>query len=128
MRSIIALVEESLKIAYRALADFTEPECKSGCKIPQSCCSSEYCGMAIERAAEEGITLHITNHLTLPLMGPHGCIAEPWMRPLCTFHVCCINGFGFKPGDPEWTQRYFQLREIVEDEENQDYLRRTDRS
>jgi hypothetical protein len=29
-------------------------------------------------------------------------------------HTCAINSLGFKPGDMEWTKKYFTLREKIE--------------
>lgn len=47
-------------------------------------------------------------------MGATGCKLAPHMRPLCTLHVCSINSLGFDPRDPEFTQKYFELREKIE--------------
>lgn len=99
---------------YQRMYDLTEPECRQ-CRAPQSCCDSTACEMAIEYAKEEwGVELERTDHPTLPLMGPTGCTAAPHLRPLCTLHVCSIMGFGYKPNDEEWTNRYFELRERIE--------------
>lgn len=54
-----------------------------------------------------------TDHPKLPLMGPEGCTAAPHFRPLCTLHTCHINDLGFKPGDDEWTDQYYHLREQI---------------
>lgn len=70
--------------------------------------------MAIETAERIGLEMGATNHPTLPLMGSEGCIAPPHVRPLCTLHVCCINGAGFDPTDPEWTEKYYELRQKIE--------------
>lgn len=115
---------EELKILWQEMADFTRSTCmkpsnpdflearKNGdCIRPGSCCSPEYCEFALETAEEMGETLARTTNPTLPLMGPDGCVAPPHVRPMCTLHVCCINSLGFKPGDPEWTKKYFDLRE-----------------
>lgn len=105
----------SLIVLYQQMADLTLSECKK-CKCPLSCCSSEYCGMAIERArGKYGVELQSTNHPTLPLMGENGCTASPHFRPLCTLHTCEINAFGFKRGDKTWTNEYFGLREQIEE-------------
>jgi len=71
--------------------------------------------MAKENAIEEGVRLHTTNHPTLMYMGPNGCIVEPHLRSLCTFHTCAINNLGFKPGDEFWTAKYFELRTQIEE-------------
>lgn len=70
--------------------------------------------MAKENATEEGIVLHTTSHPTLMYMGPNGCIVEPHLRPLCTFHTCSVNNYGYKPGDELWTETYFALRNQIE--------------
>ncbi len=112
-------MKDELKVLFQQMADLTAPQCAGtavgGCKFPHSCCSSEYCEMAIEIAKEEGITLEIQTHdPKLPLMGPNGCIAPPYVRPLCTLHVCSINGLGFNIKDPKWTVKYFKLRNKIE--------------
>lgn len=99
------------------MADLTAPECASVCKIPHSCCSPEYCDMAEDRAKEFGVSLPVQTHSTLKYMGPNGCTVPPYLRPLCTLHTCAINSFGFKPGDEEFTKKYFYLRTIIEDKE-----------
>lgn len=74
-----------------------------------------YCAITRDYAAEQGVQLVETGHPTLPFMGPNGCTIEPHLRPLCTLHTCAINSFGFKPDDMAWTERYFKLREAIED-------------
>ena len=98
---------------FRDMADLTSPECAGVCRVPHSCCSPEYCDMAVERAAEDGITLEETGHPTLRFMGPDGCTVAPHLRPLCTLHVCSIADAGIKRGDPAWTDKYFRLRERI---------------
>jgi hypothetical protein len=109
-------VKPKLIQLYQEMADLTEPKCRQ-CRVPQSCCSAEYCAMAIEIATEHGVTLQVTTHDRLPLMGPTGCTAPPWTRPLCTFHVCSINNIGIDVKDPVFTKGYFKLREKIEKEE-----------
>lgn len=113
---MIETIEAELKKVYRALADHTYPVCASECNIPQSCCDSMYCDITKQWAKEQyGVELTPTQHPTLPFMGPHGCIVEPHLRPLCTLHVCCINGLGYKKDDMIWTDHYFILRGMVDD-------------
>jgi len=96
---------------YQAMYSLTEPECACECKIPRSCCSPEYCEMTISHAKERwGVELVRTAHARLPLMGDKGCVAAPHLRPMCTLHTCTINSLGFKPNDPEWNDKYFDLR------------------
>lgn len=103
---------------YEKMAALTAPICANskgdGCRAIHSCCDAIYCEMAIERAKSVGIELAITDHPKLPLMGEGGCVAPAYLRPICTVHVCCINGFGFKPNDPEWTKEYFRLRRAID--------------
>jgi hypothetical protein len=109
-------MEQLIKL-YKSMYDLTEPECRLSCRMPQRCCSPEYCEATIEFAAEEwNMKLERTDHLKLPLMGPSGCTAPPHVRPMCTFHTCDVNGLGFKRNDPdgEWNKKYFELREEIE--------------
>ena len=97
------------------MAEHTLPECSGTCSAPLSCCSPDYCEIAIEHAKSKwGIDLIPTSNPDLPLMGENGCIAEPHLRPLCAIHTCQVNSLGCKPGDVGWTNRYFQLREEIE--------------
>jgi hypothetical protein len=78
--------------------------------------------MAMEYARQEwqvDLADKVTDHRTLPFMGPTGCVVPAHLRPCCTLHTCDINGIGCKRGDPEWTERYFALREEIEET---DYL------
>jgi hypothetical protein len=105
-------MNDELKQLFQEMADLTLPKCKQ-CRVPLSCCSPEYCGMALDTAKEHGIALKITDHPTLPLMGANGCTAPPYLRPLCTLHVCSINDLGCDPKDPVWTGQYFELRDKI---------------
>lgn len=107
---------------YKQMYEMTEPECRLICRCPQACCSPEYCGMARVCAEAEGVYLEVTCHPTLPYMGLKGCTVPPHLRPICTVHVCSINALGFKPGDQEWTQKYFELREEIVELEFADVL------
>ena len=102
-------------VLSQEMAAHTAPECAKTCRAPHFCCDSMYCRMAIDNARDNwGIALLHTGHKTLPLMGPTGCTAPPHLRPICTVHTCQISGFGFKPGDPAWTKKYFSLRNKLE--------------
>lgn len=108
-----------LEQLYQEMAELTLPKCKE-CRCPLSCCSTEYCHMAISYAAENGVTLTPTGvNPMLPLMGNDGCVAPPHLRPLCTLHVCSINNLGFDPKDRAFTKKYFQIRRLIEKEELQ---------
>jgi len=105
---------------YAQMSTHTAPEC-SRCPIPYACCEQLYCEQAIEWAKKQwGVTLKCTKGLDkhgnlLSLMGPTGCTAAPHLRPICTVHTCEINSLGCKRNDPEWTERYFVLREAIEE-------------
>ncbi len=94
--------------------DLTKGEC-TRCPKPHSCCDAVYCQAAANYAKGTwGIDLPKTNHPTLPFMGPQGCTVPPHLRPICTVHTCEVSSLGFKRGDPEWTKRYFELREAID--------------
>lgn len=113
---------QKLTELYQQMYELTEPECAK-CRASRSCCSPEYCQLAMQRAAEFGVTLTPTGHDRLPLMGKAGCIAPPHLRPLCTLHTCDMSGLGFKRDDPlgEWTDKYFELRNEIDEFEIQIY-------
>ena len=113
---------DDLIVLFQEMYELTRPECDR-CRVPRSCCDAMYCGCAEEYAREEwgvDLTPLKTDHPTLPFMGEAGCVVLPHLRPLCTFHVCSIHDLGIKPGDPGWTEKYFELRERINEVE---YLR-----
>lgn len=115
---------ERLIEAYAEMADHTRPTCmgetEKPCKLPMTCCDRSVCLLTIEQAKWDwDVTLPTTDHPDYPLMGPQGCTAPPHTRPMCTLHNCWIASFGFKPGDPAWTERYFELRKEISDLELQ---------
>lgn len=97
---------------YQELAQLTAPKCRSGCAVGWSCCDSSYCYAAEEHARYWGVKLVKTANSQVPFLGRHGCVVSPHLRPMCTMHVCSINGLGFDP-DPIFTRRYFALRDII---------------
>lgn len=106
-------LKEKLIHLYAEMAQMTLSECQR-CRNPLSCCSPEFCALAIEHARSHwGIALQATSHPTLPLMGSNGCVAPPHLRPCCTAHTCEINAYGCKRNDPAWTEKYFQLRDAI---------------
>jgi hypothetical protein len=100
-------LDKELKEAWQEMAELTKPRCDS-CAIPRSCCSPEYCEMAIQEAKKWGETLTTTGHPKLPLMGETGCVAAPHLRILCTLHVC--EGT-FWRSTMAWKKKYMTLRE-----------------
>jgi hypothetical protein len=104
--------------AWQEMADHTlkkcgPPHCKCLIELkPNRCCEPMYCDIAEEYAKEEyGVELKSTGHTTLKFMGPTGCTVPPHLRPMCTLHQCRICSLGCLHDDPEWTRRYFELRE-----------------
>jgi hypothetical protein len=71
-----------------------------------------------EEFAAEGWTTNTkplrTGHARLPYMGPTGCVLDPHLRPWCTLHTCDIHAKGIGPNE-EWTKRYFELRNQIEE-------------
>jgi hypothetical protein len=109
------LEHNSEKEAFFALWQHTKDECAS-CRVPHGCCNSWQCEETIRYAKDRfDIDLASTGHASLPLMGPNGCIAEPYLRPVCTVHSCHIANQGFKPDDEQWTDKYFELRHKAEE-------------
>ena len=113
-----------LIVLYQALHELTMPECRA-CRVPLSCCAPEYCEFAQEVASERwdvDLVPLRTNHPILPFMSEKdgcGCVISPHLRPLCTFHTCDVNSLGGKRGDLAWTDRYFKIRNEIEDLEYQ---------
>ena len=103
---IIDLAEQ-LKKLWQEMYELTRPKCDE-CALPRSCCSPEYCEMAIQIAKDRwSLDLQRTEHPKLPLMGPKGCVAPPHVRPLCTLHVC--EGTFWK-APMAWKKKYMALR------------------
>jgi hypothetical protein len=113
-------VAQRLIVLSQQMADLTAPECAGkgpgSCRRPHSCCDEMYCESTRAYARESWhVELPETGHPTLPFMGPEGCTVAPHLRPLCTVHTCQIASLGFKPNDPEWTERYFELRNQLDE-------------
>lgn len=112
-------LETQLKDLYAKMYEFTKNECSSKCILPHSCCSPEYCAMAIDLAKKNwGETLAPTSQFLdkktkLPLMGDKGCVAAPHLRPLCTLHTCAINNMATS-GDRRWDKEYFKIRAAID--------------
>lgn len=91
-------LDERLVRLYGEIAAMTRPICagtvEHGCKVPFSCCSSEYCEHARDYAKTEwGVELRDTGHDRLPFMGA---------------------GIGARLSDSQWTRRYFTLRNKID--------------
>jgi len=110
-------VEDQLIILFQKMSEMTSPECAK-CRNPHSCCDALYCQCAEIYAKDEwgvDLTPLKTDHPKLPFMGSDGCVVPPHLRPLCTMYTCDINSLGIKKGDPVWTEKYFTLREEIDD-------------
>jgi hypothetical protein len=113
--------ETKLIELYEKMYRLTLPECKSGCRAPLSCCSPDYCDLALEWARDEwSIDLKPFSYIRpslkekgLPFMDKTGCVVAPHLRPLCTLHVCCIESLGCHPKSMTWTNKYFKLRDEI---------------
>lgn len=111
--------KDKLIVLYKQMYELTLPECKNSCRCPLSCCGRMHCDIAKETAKQLwNIDLIPTDHPTLPFMSDKGCTVPPHLRPMCTLHTCSINSLGFKKGDIRWTQKYFKLREDINEIEN----------
>ena len=105
----------SLETNAQKIAELTMKICERRCISLGSCCSTEYCAIAIEEAKEFGLELQIFEG-RLPLLNPDTkqCTAPPHVRPLCTFHQCDISNVGFVKDSKEDTKKYFFLRQEFE--------------
>lgn len=111
---------------YQRMAEHTAPRCGSDrCRPykPGGCCSREYCQMALEFARDErGVDLTPLwdeNSPGAPFSRGGPCVVAPHLRPVCTMHVCVINNLGYDWSDPNWSDRYFELREQIDEVELQ---------
>lgn len=95
---------------FAQLAEHTRPACAS-CRVPYACCSAQQCQATARMAREDlGTDLAhlVTDHPTLPFMGPDGCVVAPHLRPICAVHVC-----GQHLTQDAWSARYWDLREAA---------------
>jgi hypothetical protein len=101
--------EDEVKL-WQDMADMTLERCRKKCHSLGSCCEDFYCEMAAGIMQKSGVSVP-----PRPFRDKDGrCIIPPHYRPLCSLHQCDINGLGFAKDDPEWTKRYFELREKIE--------------
>ena len=98
-----------LERKYREIAELTRPRCMEECPEPGACCAPRYCDEAERRAGEFGVRLSVQRHPSLKFMGAAGCVAPPYLRPLCAVHVCEFHVLR----DPRFAGRYLALREEV---------------
>ena len=94
------------KSLWKELADLTFTKCKQHCHKLGSCCEDSYCNAAIDYANDKGIDL-VKKLGQFPFIGNNGiCKVPPYLRPMCK-----ISSLGYDPSDPEWTDKYFELRD-----------------
>lgn len=103
-----------LEDSYQKLGDLTFDHCKRTCKNLGSCCSTEYCLLAISRAEEFGVELKPADK-NIPLLIDGKCIAPPYLRPLCTMHSCDISSVAEFKNEPQLTEQYFDLRSLIDE-------------
>jgi hypothetical protein len=97
---------------YQEMSALTFAKCEKECMGHSfSCCSPEYCEMALRHASATGHPVPYTGHSRLPLMGERGCVVAPHLRRLCTIHICERILWG----DPVFAEKYFELREEIEE-------------
>jgi len=109
--------DQKLKDMYQQIADLSKKQCESDCfKLDNhigSCCSVMYCEIAKKLAEENGVKLETTDNPKLPFMGRDGCVVPPWLRPMCSIHICDKSLL-----DAKFSKKYFSLREKMELHEN----------
>lgn len=107
------MTEDDKKL-WQEMADLTMERCRKKCHKLGLCCEKSYCDLAKSFAGEHGVKLKATGN-AVPFLDKDGkCIVPPHLRPLCTLHQCDINGLGLARDDKEWTERYFALRDRLE--------------
>lgn len=93
---------------WKQMQELTAERCQKTCKLGLGACcdgNSYLCELALEDMQKSG------EPLPASVRDSTGrCQISPHFRPLCTLHQCDICGLGFAPDDPNWTQRYFDLR------------------
>lgn len=88
---------------FAEMAELTKPLCAQ-CRVPNSCCSPEYCDFTE--------TNYPRNSKNLMLDENNNCLVPPHLRPMCTLHVCSVNSLGFIK-DPKINKQYFKLRDKI---------------
>ncbi len=99
-----------LKNKYQQMFNLTNLKCGE-CRVPYSCCSDEDCASTQDFAKElRGVDIsHLNTANKIRFLGENGCVVEPYLRPICTVHVCenhYMTDIGFN-------EQYFDLREEI---------------
>jgi len=100
-----------LKDLFEQMHQHTLPECAK-CITPYSCCQKQYCDLAL-KYTKDVYKIDLTDQIVndkVPFLSPTGCVLPPHYKPICSIHTCEISSFGQKRGDPEWTEKYYELR------------------
>ncbi len=120
-------MNQDLVQLYEKIASITAPICASGkdeCgkyqDNPSRCCERKYCEIAAENAMFEGVELKPVSE-DIPFLSSAGCIVPPYLRPICSVHVCSISyaARSHIENDPDKTKRYFDLRKRIRALESQ---------
>lgn len=100
--------DQKLKDLYQKMAELTKTVCLSECLGGRvgSCCSPEYCQMAIDFAKENEMELTETKD-------DKGCLVHPWLRPMCTLHIC----ERLLMRDRDFSNKYYELRDEINTQE-----------
>jgi len=97
---------------WQEMADLTNVKCQATCRNIGQCCSPVYCEMAAEAMTEAGYQFpKMPFGKTFVVEGK--CIVPPHFRKLCSLQQCKISGVGYDHKDPEWSSKYFELRESL---------------
>lgn len=98
---------------WQQMADMTFAKCKAACKNIAQCCNTIYCEMAADAMTEAGHEFpKMPFGKTFVVDGK--CIVPPHFRPLCSLQQCKISSLGGDPLDLEWTEKYFELRDKLD--------------
>lgn len=97
------------KQLWQDMADLTYEKCQKTCTSLGNCCHGTYCEVAAETMESDG-----EKAPPMPFVVDGRCIIPPHYRKICSIHHCKISSLGYDKDDPEWTERYFALRDKIE--------------
>ena len=98
------------KLLWQEIASLTYEKCQETCPSLGGCCHGMYCEMAAEFMKNSGETPP-----PMPFVVNGRCIIPPHYRPLCSLHQCKMHGMGEDDKDLEWTKKYYELRDKLEE-------------
>ena len=108
-------LHEKLIKKYEEMYALTKQKCDDmrkdrGC-FSTGCCDSGYCELAENRAKEFNVKLTPTNNPRIKFLDEKGnCIVPPYLRVLCTIHICDKLFFG----DAKFGEEYFKIRDELD--------------